>query len=527
MRFGLHVYASQQERVKFKSISNLFWPTTIADSLSHPGGGAVPGIKRDEGGWATAGHASRVIDVDEAVLATFARLYDEPGTPALQARLPAVHSRELVSVLEKFAKAPKRLGDLKDAYTTLEMWHETGAQRDGTIKRETGFVESATDFVLSGPHFFVGNPLNKTPRAVCTANSHYHVVDLDAATDDYLPRCNYQRAETIAEYARRTPRVSWVEEGEKLSKPVTAYYRHVNREMITPPGERTMVSVIAPPSLGHINTVLATAFRKHEDLLDYHALCLSVPVDYRVKSTGMGHANTTLINQLPVLSADALGRSALHLRALALNCLTNAYANLWHEAWRDAFTEDRWASTDPRLPADYFAKLTSEWRRHCALRSDYARRQALVEIDVLAAQALGLTLDELLTVYRAQFPVLRQNERDTWYDAVGRIVFTASKGLVGVGLPRKSGRADRPCTLRHLDGRMETRRLGWEDIQPQVGQPRVPDGTVVERPVRDDTLPGGPVDRVIQYVAPFALADREADYRTAWAHFKQRTKGAH
>ena len=50
----------------------------------------------------------------------------------------------------------------------------------------------------------------------------------------------------------------------------------------------------------------------------------------------------------------------------------------------------------------------------------------------------------------------------------------------------------------------------------------VPDGTVIDRPIRDDTLPGGPVDRVIQYVAPFALADREADYRVAWAHFEAR-----
>jgi len=58
------------------------------------------------------------------------------------------------------------------------MWHESGAQRDGTIRRETGFVASATDLVLSGPHFFVGNPLNKTPRVVCTQNSHYDVLDL-------------------------------------------------------------------------------------------------------------------------------------------------------------------------------------------------------------------------------------------------------------------------------------------------------------------------------------------------------------
>ena len=61
---------------------------------------------------------------------------------------------------------------------------------------------------------------------------------------------------------------------------------------------------------------------------------------------------------------------------------------------------------------------------------------ALVEIDVLAAMALGLTLDELIMMYEIQFPVLQQNENDTWYDRHGRIVFTCSKGLIGVGVDR-------------------------------------------------------------------------------------------
>nr|HQV33667.1 hypothetical protein [Calditrichia bacterium] len=138
----------------------------------------------------------------------------------------------------------------------------------------------------------------------------------------------------------------------------------------------------------------------------------------------------------------------------------------------------------------HFANLTPEWTPAIPLRSDYARRQALVEIDVLAAKALGLTLEELCAIYRIQFPVLRQNENDTWYDRKGRIVFTCSKGLPGVGFSRPE----------------------WNDIKD------LQSGTV-ERTVSDHTRPGPPRECTIVYQAPFDRCDREADYATAWEAF--------
>lgn len=282
--------------------------------------------------------------------------------------------------------------------------------------------------------------------------------------------------------------------------------------------------MIVPPGVSHIHTVITTAFRRTEELLRFAGLCMSLPYDFLVKSTGRGDLYESGLRQFPIPSS--VPKEVL-LRVLALNCISSHYTALWKEGWSDEHTKDVWAATDQRLPKDYFASLTTEWSRGCALRTDYTRRQALLEVDVLVARSLGFTLSELVSIYRVQFPVMRQYERDVWYDAKGRIAFKGEhKGLAGVGLPRRAGREDLPCSIRYPDGRTEIRRQGWVDLQPKDGKAQVPDGAVIARPVRDDTLPGGPVDRTIQYVAPFTLADREADYRTAWAHFEQR-QGAH
>jgi len=178
--------------------------------------------------------------------------------------------------------------------------------------------------------------------------------------------------------------------------------------------------------------------------------------------------------RLPLEVPDAYTPEVI-ARVLRLNALTTHYADLWAELAPAMRAGDGFTKPDPRLG---LWVVRSTWSRDVALRRAYARRQALVELDALAALALGVSMDDLALVYRVQFPVLQEYERDTWYDAHGRVVFTVNKGLPGVGLTRAQ----------------------WERVRG--AEP----GAEVE---------GG-------YVAPFDRCDRETDMRAAYEAFRAR-----
>jgi hypothetical protein len=274
--------------------------------------------------------------------------------------------------------------------------------------------------------------------------------------------------------------------------------------------ERSLIVAVIPPGVAHVHTMLSMAFHSPRALSMFVAAAGSVIFDAFIKLTGKADLYESTLRQLPFIE-----HHRILLLGSSLVSLTTHYAPLWSEVFTLDFTQQCWSQPhNPRLPQDFFARLTPAWQRHCALRTDYARRMALVEIDVLVAQALGLTLDELLLVYRVQFPVMQQYERDTWYDIHGRIVFTISKGLVGVGLPRKGGTSQPKARITLPDGTVRDGQFGWEDVQGP------PDDTVVQQWVQDDTMPTGPYLKERRWVAPFARASREDDYRTAWAFFE-------
>ena len=478
--FSLNVYGSPRslKKEKFHSISNLFDPNAI-DQCYEPAIGKAEGIKNSDGEWSMKGHPDRVIYYGDQELALLASLSGDDN-PSTSAKLLALQTNQLLETIRCFTTVATTLRKI-DIYMS-EMWHETYAQNDNTISRKTMFPENRIEMICSGPHIAVANPLFKTPRRVCEEKGDYDCIDLTAINESYMARTNYTIATTPTDYAARNPDVY----GKK-------YHLHpklVSRKMLNLKQERTFNVALLPEGYGHINGLVGMVFKNLRELFICASSWASIPFDFYVKVMGKSNFNFAAAAGFPIVNSQYDGE--IILRGLLLNAITSNYRDLYMSGREFCEKQLVWSKKDNRL---INRRLKDSWTIDTPLRTDYERRQGLVEIDVLIAMALGMSLDQLKTIYRLQFAVAQQYEVDTWYDANGRITFTNNRSLVGVGFDRKEF------------------ELNMKDA---------PAGKKFYRTIMDDTMPGGPVERTIEYVAPFDRCDREQDYETAWKFFEEK-----
>jgi methylase of polypeptide subunit release factors len=507
LKFSLNLYRGEAREVDFEKFTHAFLPSQIEDSYADQDGlGEVPGIKGEDGRWDARGHRDRVMRIDRRALAVIHSLSEDEAVPVEEARFVQPYSARTLDIFsamsasDRLEDAVQRMvsnirqpGDGSEqavGWQAHRMWHETEDDKlRGIIHRKTA-ARKIDATIIQGPFFHVGNPLYKSPKELYRNSSDYTVIDLINLPTDYIPRSNFGPAIDMGEYNSRSPQCRW-----NRSKKHSDFYRLAVRSMVALNGERSFISAVVPPNLAHSHSVLSVAFKIEQHMVNFHPCVISLIFDFLIKVSGKQNFQPKDFGSLPFPEID---NTAKH-RALRLASLTGAYADLWN---RNAPELDAlpWSSADHRLHLEGPVEGPATWDRTAGLRTEFARRMALVEIDVLVAQALGLTLDQLIEIYRIYFPVLQENEAGTWYDQNGRIVWTCSKGLPGVGWLDDRGKSPG--------------RAAWERIF--ADNPAELTCTAI-----DDTMPGGPRTVTRHFVGPFTRCDRIEDYRRAWAHFER------
>jgi hypothetical protein len=71
--------------------------------------------------------------------------------------------------------------------------------------------------------------------------------------------------------------------------------------------------------------------------------------------------------------------------------------------------------------------LIEKWNHETPFRLGIERNQALLEIDVLVAMELNLELEELISIYKIQFPVLASNQTKMYFDKSGNIINSTAR----------------------------------------------------------------------------------------------------
>jgi hypothetical protein len=488
--YALNLYSGTSRNVNFHTIFNLYHPKTISDSRKpFTLDSKVPGIKTDMGEWETKGHPERILTFTKEELSVLHSLFG--GDTTLSTRLPQIHARPLLEILKIVGKAETTIGDLKEKSFSTVMYDETYSQRDGILKREENpsfQPKSPEDLVLVGPLIFAGNPLYGSAYTNCSHNKAFDDIDLTEIPETYLPRSPYKplKKEPFLVTMGTKP------DGSPNRVDAKQYYRIAWRKMAAITGERTLMSCIIPKGVGHIDGVYSVFFR--DNIFNLNVLCVfqSIIADFLTRFTGGATIRISNLKHIPIIQNPNTNRLLRH-RTLRLNCLTTYYKDLWEEC-AEGISQDKFYLDDPRLTYEHespYGDLSSKWNYKSPLRSDFARRLALLEIDVLVAKGFGLSLDHLLLIYNLQFPVLQQYERVDLYDTKGKRL---------------------PNTARKDPGGTQLRTaLKKREEEIQSGIYKETDAITIRFPIDGNTKE---IEKTFH--PPFTPIDRTEEYRKIW-----------
>ena len=454
--YGVHIYGSMR-RVSFLNAAGLYHPETIARSQKHDGSGEEPGLKF-EGQWDRRPHRSRIQLVNDDALTVWRDILESRAYPVQRTRMLYSVNRSAAKVLSLMARSG-RVGELDLQFSAG--WNETTDRQKGRFIQKWG-PASWEDAILQGPHLHVANPFYKAPNPTMLHNLDWSSVDLETLAPD---------AQSVTAYKPTGDRAVYDSYGSWEGVPVRDHYRVLWRAMAANSGERTLIPALVPPGTVHVHTVSGVGGATAHDMVLVAAVLSSLLADFGVRAAPKSALTLDVLRRLPLPPPGHPLIPRVLLRTLRLNCLTEAYADLWREVWDLAFTDDEWliGKTYPEAPD--LGDVGPVWTRDTPLRRDIDRRNALVEIDALMATMLGVTADELATIYRTQFAVLHgYDQNDYIYDANGRLV---------------------PTQVRQL-WRKKGHKLTEEE--------------------RTATHPAG---TVYTYELPFGPRDREADFRAS------------
>src|SRR5699024_3503379 len=473
--YGVHVYKIRREEHEFVTASSIYHPSTVERSLLHDGSGPPPGIRNQEGYWDLSPHASRIVRVDRERLASWGKfLNNDSNISPLETSSIFLVNQEVFGVINALSESG-RIGELSPSFS--QGWNETTDFKKGRFKKAWGSSCGWDEVIIQGPNIHVSTPIYKFPNSTMNSHGDWHYVDLEQLNGSTVPVTSYK---PIRDGQYDQLYTHWtLPNGERVS--ARDYYRIAWRRMAANTGERTLIPAIIPPGASHMHLVYSLAFPIESDynvLLASQGVLSSMLSDFSVRSVPKSDIIAPVVERMAFPPSDHDFGAALNARVLMLTSLTEAYADLWNSTTDLTTSGQTWTGSYGFPDSVSMDVLDYEWSESSPLRLAADRRQAQVEIDALVALMLGVTADELCSIYRTQFPVLYKydTQRDH-FDQNGRLV---------------------PAEVLKT-----CQKLG-------------------EAATLDDLTAANAQGFTYTYAPPFATLDREADMRTAYAEFEQR-----